>query len=174
MSDTSTCFNCHSDIAKITYEENRVYKVSCICGCEYTFNHCSMYDAIQYHYKMVELYGEIDRNKVLQAELAKYREAETDGRLVVLPCKTYQRVYKICDKWAKHYGCYGCLDDYDHGTICAYWDKDKEECTNFPGMYGDNQIISIGFRYEHIPELGKTVFLTREEAEAVLTEVGQS
>lgn len=66
-----TCFKCHNDTARLTYEEERTYKVSCPCGCEYTFQHCSMDDAEAYHLRMVELYGEIDKNAVLRRQLAE-------------------------------------------------------------------------------------------------------
>lgn len=76
MIDNLPCFKCHKDIARITYQENRVYRVACICGCNYEFNHCSMDDAIQYHYKMWELYGEIDRAKAMQLENEKWNNSD--------------------------------------------------------------------------------------------------
>lgn len=68
MKQNLTCFKCYNNTATLTYEENRIYKVSCPCGCEYEFEHSSMKCAEEYHYKMLELYGEIDRAKHLQQE----------------------------------------------------------------------------------------------------------
>ena len=67
------CFKCHEETAVLTYEENRIYKVCCPCGCEYTFEHSSQKAAHDYHLKMVELYAEIDRNAALTAENASLR-----------------------------------------------------------------------------------------------------
>lgn len=65
-----TCFKCWGDTALLTYEENRIYKVSCPCGCSYTFEHSSMRAAEEYHCKMIELYAEIDKNSKLREEIA--------------------------------------------------------------------------------------------------------
>ncbi len=92
-----TCFKCHQETAVLTYEENRTYSVHCPCGCEYTFEHCSMDAAEHYHNREVELHGEIDRNRELTAQIAAYIslgtldeltalvQAKREGRLVELP-----------------------------------------------------------------------------------------
>lgn len=64
-----TCFKCWQSTAILTYEENKIYKVSCECGCSYDFEHSSMKCAVDYHNKMLELYGEIDKNLFLKAEI---------------------------------------------------------------------------------------------------------
>lgn len=69
MIEKITCFKCWNHTATLTYEENRIYKVSCSCGCSYEFEHSSMKAAHEYHNKMLELYGEIDRNAKLKTEL---------------------------------------------------------------------------------------------------------
>jgi hypothetical protein len=88
---------------------------------------------------------DVDRMK----ELA---EADKDGRLVVLPCKT---VFELT--WDAGPDCdlvcpvsidgHGCCDFCDKGELCIY----ERKCLQ-----------------EHIEQIGKTVFLTREEAEAAL------
>lgn len=98
-------------------------------------------------------------------KLATYEDAEEHGKLLILPCKIEDRVYRIINKWENNYGCCACTGDFGGGD-CAYWIN--EECTNIDGMYGDNKIITIRFRYEHIPQYGKTVFLTRKNAEDAL------
>ena len=84
--------------------------------------------------------------------LATYEDAEEQGLLVRLPQKT---VYSI--GWGKGKNCdnlcpasidgVGCCSLCDHGELMIY----EEEC---------NQA--------HLPYIGKTVFLTSEEAEKAL------
>lgn len=88
---------------------------------------------------------DLDRLEVLA-------EADKDGRLVVLPCKT---VFELT--WDAGPDCdlvcpvsidgHGCCDFCDKGELCIY----ERKCLQ-----------------EHIEQIGKTVFLTREEAEAAL------
>lgn len=88
-------------------------------------------------------------------KLARLRElvlADQDGRLVVLPAKT---VFELV--WDAGPDCdlvcpvsidgHGCCDFCDKGELCIY----ERKCLQ-----------------EHIEQIGKTVFLTREEAEAAL------
>lgn len=89
---------------------------------------------------------------VLANRLAAYEDAEEQGLLVRLPQKT---VYVI--GWGEGKSCdhicpasidgVGCCSLCDNGELIIY----EEEC-----------------RQEHLPSIGKTVFLTREEAEAAL------
>lgn len=84
--------------------------------------------------------------------LLELKKAEQDGRLVVLPSKT---VYELT--WDAGPGCdltcpistdgIGLCDFCDNGKLFVY----ERPCTQ-----------------ERLKELGKTVFLTREEAEAAL------
>lgn len=90
--------------------------------------------------------------------LKQYEDAEQDGRLVVLPCKVGAPVYT------------------------THWWKDvKEKCTDSKGnsfyrtvhknIIKKERFNPFGPDYEW---LGKTVFLTREEAEAALAKEGDS
>lgn len=93
------CIKCGKDTARFTYEENRVYKVSCECGHSYEFNHCSFDDALKYHHKMVILHREIDRNEQLQVERDKAIEdlKEINSCLV---CINYDGTSSfICEKF---------------------------------------------------------------------------
>lgn len=84
--------------------------------------------------------------------LRELAEADRAGRLVVLPCKT---VFELT--WDAGPDCdlvcpvsidgHGCCDFCDKGELCIY----ERKCLQ-----------------EHIEQIGKTVFLTREEAEAAL------
>lgn len=85
-------------------------------------------------------------------KIKEWIKADKDGRLVVLPAKT---VYELV--WDAGSNCdgmcpvsidgVGCCDFCDAGELCIY----EAPC-----------------KQEHIGNIGKTVFLTREEAENAL------
>ena len=76
-------------------------------------------------------------------KLAEYETAEEEGRLVVLPCKVGDIVYKImCQR-----------DNFDDRPYRI--------------------ITSVNFRLDMADDIGKTVFLTREEAEKELKRMGR-
>ena len=113
------------------------------------------------------------------ARLRELAEADKDGRVVVLPCKSTDKLYVV---GKKQIVVCDIAETYlnDNGTIeylvnfeCA------EDCTGCPfdswaresvsdeyhcgGEYGDGSVSSKDF--------GKTVFLTREEAEKALQQM---
>lgn len=88
-------------------------------------------------------------------KLAAYEDAEEQGRLVVLPCKVGDTVYFL----------QSCLNNYfvNYGSIIAFH------------VYGFYVTVEVNTRDAFNPFItldvsafGKTVFLTREEAEAAL------
>ena len=82
-------------------------------------------------------------------ELKKYQEADKDGRLVVLPCKAGDTVYRIVRDADPHIA----RDEVRN----MYFADDMTLCVE---LVGGRIILSEKF--------GKTVFLTREAAEAAL------
>ena len=84
------------------------------------------------------------------ARLEELAEADRDGRLVVLPCKVGNVVYGF------------------HGekTILPMVVKWIETCTN--GWCIAVQYAQMAPRFYRVFDFGKTVFLTREEAEKAL------
>lgn len=81
-------------------------------------------------------------------------EAERDGRLVLMSCKVGTRV------WVIGQNCDLCRDMY------------AEE----PCLFGSceyKEVFESVFGYGMIDNFGKTVFLTREEAEAALKEASR-
>lgn len=97
--------------------------------------------------------------------------AEAEGRLVVLPCKVGDTVYRICPK---------CNDKHDGSCENCAWRSCMTNCgcTTY-GLWGDGQfppdkctIVPYRVFWNYIPNMiekfGKTVFLTSEEAEEVL------
>lgn len=75
--------------------------------------------------------------------LKQYEDLEEQGRLVELPCKIGTTVYRICKK------------KYDVDGYGMQW------CEGWG-------IVTHGFSMGNMNELGKTVFLTREEAAKAL------
>ena len=87
-------------------------------------------------------------------ELAK---AKTNGRLVVLPCKVGQIVYADCG-----------------GDIIGWEICEIKLSSDAPDKYytcGDDDGYAADEMYFEESDIGKTVFLTREEAEKAIAEV---
>jgi hypothetical protein len=85
-------------------------------------------------------------------EVQELAKAKADGRLVVLPCKVGTRV------WVIGQDCDLCHDMY----------------TEEPCLFGDceyRKVIESVFLPSMTDEFGKTVFLTREDAEKAIAEV---
>ena len=85
-------------------------------------------------------------------ELQKYKDAEADGRMVVLPCKVGDTAYVIWDSTIYPENPPAVRED--HITQVKFT---KKGCAfkTWRGWY-------------HKSDIGKTVFLTRSEAEAAL------
>ena len=114
-----------------------------------------------------------------KSELLKYREAEQAGRLVVLPCMVGDTVYVIGEKRIMRCGIDEAYLDDKKGLeylVSFFCDSDCDGCpfNNWiqaysgewycDGEYGQSIVVGS--------EIGKTVFLTREEAEAALAQKG--
>lgn len=87
-------------------------------------------------------------------ELKKYQESDKDGRVVVLPCKVGDRLYEVTGR----------------KTISVY--RVKAICVELFSLFIEWDIVE-GFVWQSLAginagEIGKTVFLTREEAEKAL------
>lgn len=95
---------------------------------------------------------------------AEYTKAESEGRLVVLPCKVGDTVWRIADEW-------DCKKDLDSCPLFAYGDEDScEEC---PDRVKTRKVVPIRIRtaYDLVGMwrlFGTLAFMTREEAEAAL------
>lgn len=89
--------------------------------------------------------------KELATELGRYKKAEEQGLLIMLPCKEGDMVYSI-------------EIDCNRDTLgCHRWECEKCD-------YLIRHVSEIRFGAEMREEIGKTVFLTREEAEKALKE----
>ena len=81
-----------------------------------------------------------------KSELDKYRKAEKDGRMAVLPVKKGTKIFRVVD--IPEHKCQGRMRGH-------YFPSTK-------------RIYKGVMQWEDGSDFGKTVFLTREEAEAAL------
>ena len=111
--------------------------------------------------------------------LRELMQAEQDGRLVVLLCKDSDKLYVVgekriirCDicetylddkKGPEYLVSFDCDSDCD-GCPFNNWSQDYSGEWSCDGEYGDGCVLGSDF--------GKTVFLTREEAEAAMAQEG--
>ena len=96
-----------------------------------------------------------DEQNALQ-RLAAYEDAEEQGLLVRLPCKVGDTVYRIE---------VGCCEYREKDACAVYCEGYDYAC---PDYKADRLLVVGRFSLNDIASLGKTVFLTREEAEAAL------
>ena len=96
-------------------------------------------------------------------ELKTYKEAEGQGLLVRLPCKVGDKVW---DNDFGHPESYE-IKAFSYGYCDSYIEPDIEDQIIF---YYENYSGSITGSFA-MSEIGKTVFLTREEAEKKLEEM---
>ena len=94
-------------------------------------------------------------------------QAEQEGRLLILPCKVGDTVFTIE---------LDCKDNPDHSRMCFCWNKSCKECDKSYLRVWENRNKTADIR-SIVAEMGlcgesggfgKTVFLTRAEAEAAL------
>lgn len=99
------------------------------------------------------------------SRMVELMKADKDGRVVVLPCKVGDVIYKLFREYTEctsyqvrkdNYCCEGCMD------LC-----DSREVTVIRAI----QPNSLPEVVRYIEDIGKTVFLTREEAEKALQEM---
>lgn len=99
------------------------------------------------------------------SRMVELMKADKDGRLVVLPCKVGDVIYKLFREYTEctsyqvrkdDYCCEGCM------VPC-----DSREVTVIRAI----QPNSLPEVVRYIEDIGKTVFLTREEAEKALQEM---
>ena len=86
-------------------------------------------------------------------ELKQYKDLEEQGLLLKLPCKVGDTVYSITRDFISEYNIRNFIC-YDNGNIFFDWKCVKGIYLNIKGF--------------HIDDIGKTAFLTKEEAEKAL------
>ena len=98
--------------------------------------------------------------------LKELAEADKESRCVVLPCKvgdTYYTIQKTCSD-----GGYAKKGEYfPSGSDCEYCDA--RDCDKELTIL-EHKFNSLSFIVDHMEYIGKSLFLTKEEAEGVLEE----
>jgi hypothetical protein len=94
--------------------------------------------------------------KSMVGEFMHYYNLKKENRLLELPCKVGSKVYQITRNFISEYRIRKFIC-YDNGNVFFDW-----ECVE--GIY-------VNFHGLHIDEIGKTIFLTKEEAEKALAEM---
>ena len=87
----------------------------------------------------------------------EYQQLEEQGRLISLPCKVGDTVYVKMASYCKTHYAEAEVKDFVHFISCGF-------CIVVTSKYFDKQNIPFS-------EFGKTVFLTKSEAEAKLKEL---
>ena len=103
---------------------------------------------------------------LLLEALGKYEDADEQGLLLRLPCKVGEKVYCIYERYTKcsEYG--QVFEEYScQGCECLECDSHKELYVQSQKAYSLDWIVS------NLKKFGKTVFLTKEEAENKLKEM---
>lgn len=106
---------------------------------------------------------ELTKLAIMQKELKEYKDLEEQGLLVRLPCKVGDMVWDNDFGYPESYE----IKAFSYGYCDSYVEPDIEDQIIF---YYENYIGSITGAFP-MSEIGKTVFLTREEAEKKLGEM---
>lgn len=122
-------------------------------------------------YRLKGQWGEVGDNRMRAAKkLGELEDAEEDGRLVVLPCKVGDTVWVITHP-------FNVLDDFDFYEDAH--DEIYESYISSVTFYEDSNQYRIYAKdtkdfikaYFMECDFGKSIFLTREEAEKALEEM---
>ena len=126
---------------RLTYFKDGCWRVN-FSGVQYQ---ADFVDRLAAYEDIAELCGGFDR-------LRELAEADKDGRVVVLPCKVWDTVWRIVRDGEPHITRDEVRDMYfaDDMTLC---------------------VELVGERVTFTEKFGKTVFLSREEAEKALQEM---
>lgn len=104
----------------------------------------------------IPAYWDEDNFKAIK-KLADYEDLEEQGLLVRLPCKVGDTVYVKLSAYCKTKYAEAQVRDYTHFISCGF-------CVVVTSEKFDKQSIPFS-------EFGKSIFLTREEAEKELEEI---
>lgn len=117
--------------------------------------------------KLIEKVGENYKfnadNKTIYKKLMEYQDAEEQGLLLRLPCKVGDIFYCIAGENVKRIHEMEVLDVNPFGAI-----YEEDEIIKIYNMYLDG---NIGYLHCRFSDIGKTVFLTKEEAEQALSKM---
>jgi hypothetical protein len=106
---------------------------------------------------------ELAKLAIMQKELKEYKDLEEHGLLVRLPANKNAEIYLISSRWTICSKCGSRFDEYSCSG-CEYECDSKKEYYVRPTCISS---INVSF---YANQFGKTIFLTREEAEKKLEE----
>lgn len=107
---------------------------------------------------------ELAKLAIMQKELKEYKDLEEQGLLVRLPADKNTEIYLISSRWTICSKCGSRFDEYNC-IGCEY------ECDSEKEYYICITYLSSIYVSTYANRFGKTVFLTREEAEKKLEEM---
>lgn len=119
-----------------------------LLSCVYCMEHSNCYSNMSCD----EIYNALSK-------LRYYENLEEEGRLAILPCKKGNTVYVI--DW--YFDC-----DINGYNVCDEYERDEESCVYCSHNVIKKFVREVKYENQNIEDFGKTIFLTREEAEAVL------
>lgn len=164
--------DCYMDHEKFKHMEDDKYKrITCGTG-ENLKDWISGRDAVgcPYHQKTYgtcyedgELYWLKDVTELLE-ELKSYKDLEEQGLLVRLPANKNKEIYIISSRWTVCSECGSRFDEYSC-IGCEYKCDSKKEHYVRPTYLSSINVSTYANQF------GKTIFLTREEAEKKLEEI---
>lgn len=164
--------DCYMDHENFKHMEDDKYKrITCGTG-ENLKDWISGRDAVgcPYHQKTYgtcyedgELYWLKDVTELLE-ELKSYKDLEEQGLLVRLPANKNKEIYIISSRWTVCSECGSRFDEYSC-IGCEYKCDSKKEHYVRPTYLSSINVSTYANRF------GKTIFLTREEAENKLEEM---
>ncbi len=98
-------------------------------------------------------------------KLKRYEDLEEQGRLIILPCKEGDTVYCIFNRYTK---CTFNNEEFDECSCqgCEYVCDSKKE-----NYVQDMRAYNLDWIVTNLKNFGKTVFLTKSEAEEKLKEL---
>lgn len=131
-----------------------------VIGC---WDESKIYDISNELYKLN--ISRADKTKMILQKLAEYEDLEEQGRLIKLPCKVGDTVYCIFNRYTK---CTFNNEEFDECSCqgCEYECDSKKE-----NYVQDMRAYSLDWIVTNLKNFGKTVFLTKSEAEAKLKEL---
>lgn len=98
-------------------------------------------------------------------KFVEWKEAEEQEKLLKLPCTVGDTVYRIEYRYTK---CSRFGEEFDESSCCGC----ESECDSHKEYYiGETKPQLVNWIVEHIKYFGKTIFLTREEAETELEKI---
>lgn len=133
------------------FENGQAAVLGCGNNCKYDYKYCNNH--LEDCPTITEIYE----------KLATYEDAEEQGLLLRLPCKVGDKIYQISENFIEP-----CTVETIFLSDCV--DEDGNHC-NMAEIHYDRYDCPYTMDEIYFTDIGKTVFLTQEEAENKLKEM---